>query len=262
MKLYIGTSGWQHEEMKEVFYPKDLPSKDWLDYYVKHFSTVEINTSFYRLKLGPTYEKWIKKAPKDFLFAAKLFRYITHVKRLIIDEESLPVLEHDLENLAALDGKLGPILVQLPPGAKYNRERLEIFLKSLISSSRKIFKRQPMFAIEFRQDSWLNDDTYSLLRKNKVAFCISDSPEWPTKTIMTTDWAYVRFHGRPILFESLYPEDALEKWARDLLGLNPKKLFIFFNNSTINPTANARTLLNIFKKLNNKKFRNLRLRID
>lgn len=249
MKLYIGTSSWQHEEMKGIFYPKDLPVKDWLAYYIKNFSTVEINTSFYRLKLASAYKEWVKKAPNNFIFAAKLFRFITHIKRLKIDEESLPVLQHDLENLSALDGNLGPILIQLPPGAKYNRERLEIFLKNLLLLSRQIFKRPPLFAIEFRHESWLNEEIYSLLKKNGIAFCISDSPDWPTAKIMTTDWVYVRFHGRPILFESLYPEKDLEQWAEDLLKLKPKKLFIYFNNSTINPTANARTLIRIFKNL-------------
>lgn len=249
MKIYIGTSGWQHVEMKGVFYPKKLPTKDWLPFYMENFSTVEINTSFYRLKLGHVYKKWKKEAPNNFIFAAKMFRYITHIKRLIIDEESLPILHDDLKNLKSLGNKLGPILIQLPPSAKCNQKRLEIFIKNLLSISKKIFKKQPMFAIEFRHGSWLTKEIYLLLKKNKIALCISDSPDWPTDTIMTTDWVYVRFHGRPILFTSIYPKKTLKKWAEKLIKLKPKKLFIYFNNTTKQPTKNAKALIGIFKKL-------------
>lgn len=249
MKTYIGTSGYQHAEMKGVFYPKKLPAKNWLSFYADNFSTVEINTSFYRLRLGAVYEKWKKETPKNFIFSAKMFRYITHIKRLILDEESLPILCEELENFSALGGKLGPILIQLPPGAKYNKERLEIFLKNLLALWGKNFKQKPMFAIEFRHESWLCEETYALLRKNKIAFCISDSPAWPTVNVMTTDWTYIRFHGRPKLFESLYSEKNLKKWAKDLIKLKPKKIFIYFNNSTGKPTENARDMMKIFERL-------------
>lgn len=248
MKIYIGTSGWQHEEMEGIFYPKELPKKQWLPYYMEHFPTVEINTSFYHMKLASVYKKWRKEAPKDFIFAAKIFRYVTHIKRLIIDEESLPILRDDLKNLSALGDNLGPILIQLPPGAKYNHERLETFLDFLTSSALKIFKRQPMFAMEFRHPSWLNEDTYSLLRKYQVAFCISDSPDWPTAKVMTADWAYVRLHGRPRLFESLYGKNALERWAREISELGPKQIFVYFNNSSGQPTENARALIRIMNR--------------
>lgn len=256
MKIYIGTSGWQHSEMKGALYPKNLPMKNWLSYYMDNFSTVEINTSFYHMKLAPVYKKWTQSAPKTFIFAAKLFRYITHIKRLILDEESLPILNDNLKNLSALGKNLGPILIQLPPSAKYNPERLEIFLKNITKLSKKIFKQEALFAIEFRNDSWLNDNTYTLLKKYKIAFCISDSPDWPTEIITTTDWSYIRFHGRPILFESIYQKDALEKWAERLLTLKVEKLFIYFNNTTGDAPGNAKALLRIFDKLNKAKTKN------
>lgn len=249
MKTYIGTSGWQHSEMKGAFYPKDLAAAQWLSYYMANFSTVEINTSFYHMKLAPVYKKWIRSAPDGFIFAAKLFRYLTHIKRLILDEESLPILKNNLKNLSALGSHLGPILIQLPPGAKSNPERLETFLKRLTSFSEKIFRQPPRFAFEFRHDSWFNDETYGLLKEHGAAFCISDSPVWPTRTILTAGWTYVRFHGRPILFESLYHEKSLEKWALKLLELKPEKLFIYFNNTTGDAPGNARALAGIFNKL-------------
>ena len=82
-KLFIGTSGWVYPDWLGIFYPKDLPSKDKLKYFSKHFKTAEINYSFYRLPRPAIYQKWYSETPDDFLFSVKVSRFITHIKRLM-----------------------------------------------------------------------------------------------------------------------------------------------------------------------------------
>ena len=238
--IRIGTSGWQYEHWKNVVYPADAPKKDWLKIYLSRFDTVEINTSFYNLTKRETYEKWKRQVPKNFLFSAKLFRYITHRKRLIIDEKSAAILKINLKNLEVLDKNLGAVLIQLPPNFKFNIERLETFLKKLSALAKSIYcargvsasrcKKQPKFSIEFRHQSWFNQETYNLLKKYKIGWCISESPNWKTQIIKTTNWAYIRMHGSSRLFTSLYSEKELKKWVKEIKKLNAKEIFIYFNN--------------------------------
>lgn len=54
MTYHLGTSGWSYPGWKERFYPAGLSSKDWLEFYARHFRTVEINMTFYRFQLPPS----------------------------------------------------------------------------------------------------------------------------------------------------------------------------------------------------------------
>lgn len=85
-KIFIGTSGWMYKHWGEKFYPKNL-KRDFLKFYANEFKTVEINSSFYRMPAEKTFLKWKKEVPKNFVFAVKLNRYITHRKRLMLDEK-------------------------------------------------------------------------------------------------------------------------------------------------------------------------------
>jgi len=78
----VGTSGWSYNDWRGLFYPEKLPSNKRLGYYVEHFDTVELNASFYRLPAESTFGNWRRTVPRDFTFAVKASRYLTHVKRL------------------------------------------------------------------------------------------------------------------------------------------------------------------------------------
>jgi len=129
VKIYIGTSGWHYKHWLGNFYPEKLPFSKMLDYYCKHFSTVEINNSFYMLPQVSTLEAWRDGTPKNFKFAIKASRFLTHNKKL---KEPENALNNFLPRAEALGNKLGPILFQLPPKWKVNRERLEEFLEHAI----------------------------------------------------------------------------------------------------------------------------------
>jgi uncharacterized protein YecE (DUF72 family) len=221
MKIYIGTSGWQYYHWKGKFYPEDLSSKDFLKFYSKYFNTVEVNTSFYHFTKKSTFEKWQKELNKNFLFSIKLHRLFTHFRKLKLKKDDKRILKETIETYKVLGKNLGPILIQLPPSLKKNLKVLEKFLKN--------FKNLKL-AIEFRHKSWLDKETYNFLKKKKVAFVISDSPRWPTDIVKTSDFVYVRFHGKPKIFASKYEKEELQRYAKEIKKLKPKILFAYFNN--------------------------------
>ena len=199
--VYIGTSGYSYSHWSKVFYPRELPQSKWLEYYAENFNTVELNVTFYRLPQESAFSTWYKKTPKDFTFAVKGSRFITHVKKLNNIEDSLVLF---MKRAKILKEKLGVILWQLPPNLKINTERLEDFLKNL-----KKYKH--INAFEFRNESWFDEKIYSLLKKYNSVLVIADSPRYPLEEILTADFVYVRFHGGKVLYGSEYSKKELKK---------------------------------------------------
>lgn len=201
-KLYIGTSGWSYYHWKETFYPKELPTKKWLEYYSEYFDTVELNTTFYHLPLKSTVKNWNEKVPSNFLFSVKGSRYITHLKRLLDCQESLNLF---YESIKSLNQKQGPILFQLPPSFKMDVERLDQFLKILDKKYRYVF--------EFRNDTWYEEEVYKILKKRKVALCISDLNGKKSPEVITTDFTYLRLHGPKKAYKGSYGNQ-LKDWEK------------------------------------------------
>lgn len=182
-KVHIGTSGYQYDHWEEVFYPEDIAKKDWFDHYAKHFNTVEINNTFYNLPDSDTVDDWRSSAPNDFLYVVKYSQYGTHMKKLKDPDEHI---NNFLEPVERLKKKLGPILVQLPPGWNKDADRLEEFLKAAPKRHR--------WAVEFRDPDWLADDVYELLKDHKAALVIHDKIDDHPNEI-TSNWVYLRYHG-------------------------------------------------------------------
>jgi uncharacterized protein YecE (DUF72 family) len=219
--LKIGTSGWSYRHWKELFYPAELSSKNWLKFYSRHFDTIEINSSFYRLPKRETFENWAKITPDKFLFSVKASRFITHIKRLKNCEEPL---KNFFTRVLELGEKLGPILFQLPPNLKKDSSRLNDFLKILPAGYRYVF--------EFRNDSWFDDQTFDALRENNCALCIASSPIFPYVEKLTADFTFIRMHGGTILYGSKYNKDELEDWAKKIKSWLKDNIdcYIYFNN--------------------------------
>lgn len=125
LSCHIGTSGWHYKHWKGPFYPKNLPAKDFLNYYANHFQTVEINNSFYKLPEKKTLKQWQEIVGDGFIFAVKASRYITHMKKQKDPKKSL---SNFLNTVKVLANNLGPILFQLPPRWHINTKRLNSFL--------------------------------------------------------------------------------------------------------------------------------------
>lgn len=217
-KIHIGTSGYQYDHWKGDFYPEDIPKKDWFDHYAKHFDTVEINNSFYRMPAAKTFDKWRSAAPKDFFYAIKYSRYGTHRKKLKDPQDHI---DYFMERADHLKSKLGPVLVQLPPNWHKNPERLEEFLKAAPKRHR--------WAVEMRHPDWLSEDIYEILRKYNSALVIHDMiPDHPRE--ITADWVYLRFHGKN--YGGSYTNKQLNDVAARIKDHTKKnrEVFVYFNN--------------------------------
>ncbi len=221
MHYYIGTSGWHYEHWKTRFYPDGLPKIEWLRFYASRFATVEINNSFYRLPSEAAFANWHKNSPANFVFAVKMSRYVTHIKRLKDTEEAI---ERFIGRAEGLKDKLGPILYQLPPNMHRNDELLDHFLSTLPQGFKHVF--------EFRHQSWFEDRVLETLHKYNVGFCVFDMPYLDCPLVATADFAYVRFHGGTELYSSCYSDEELAHWAKKLkdLATNLKEVYIYFNN--------------------------------
>jgi uncharacterized protein YecE (DUF72 family) len=181
--LRVGTSGYDYRHWRGVFYPQALPSTGWFAYYAERFSTVEINNTFYRLPEARVFDAWRERAPRAFCYALKFSRYGSHVKRL---KTPRAVIGKFTTRAVRLREHLGPILVQLPPNWRADPERLDRFLAAAPPEHR--------WAVELRDERWLCDPVYDVLRRHGAALCIHDLLEGHPLEI-TANWVYLRFHG-------------------------------------------------------------------
>lgn len=230
----IGTSGWHYGHWAGPFYPPDLPKDKWLEYYAQRFDTVEINNTFYQLPREETFRNWRKQAPAGFLFTVKANRYITHIKRLKDPQE---VLDRFFERVRLLKKNLGPILYQLPPSLHKDLARLELFIELLPKSNFAVF--------EFRHESWYCEDTYKLLDKFNVGFCIHDLSGLESPRVVTGDIIYVRFHGTTGRYSGCYSKPMLGNWAKWLKdhAKDVHSIYVYFNNDACAyAVSNAKTL--------------------
>ncbi|EKE18822.1 MAG: hypothetical protein ACD_9C00221G0003 [uncultured bacterium] len=246
-KIFIGTSGWMYKHWGERFYPKDL-KKEFLDFYAKEFKTVEINSSFYRMPSAKTFLQWKKQTPNNFVFAVKLNHYITHQKRLVLDEKSESFLIAFLQNAQELEKKFSTILIQLPPSFKRNDLRLENFLKFYLQEMKKL-KFRPLSSVEFRHDSWHDEEVYKILRKYKIALVITSAPEITSETF-TANFVYIRMHGNEQHSSEYKNKELIELKKRiENYPEKIKTIFIYFNNDySAYAIENARFLISLFDK--------------
>ncbi len=218
---YIGTSGWHYDHWRDRFYPQTLTKAKWLEFYARHFTTVEVNNTFYRLPSETAFTTWHDSSPANFTFAVKVSRFITHIKRLRNSEEAV---DNFITRAKILGEKLGPLLYQLPPNMHRNDEVLESFLSTLPQGMKHVF--------EFRHQSWLEDKVFEILQRHNVGFCVFDMPSVSCPLVATADFGYIRFHGSTGLYFSCYSDEELADWAKRLANLarNLKAIYIYFNN--------------------------------
>lgn len=225
MKKYIGCSGYHYDDWRGKFYDKTLPKKEWLSFYASKFNSLEINSSFYRLPEKKTLKKWYDETPEKFRFTVKGSQYITHSKKLKVDKDLKEGLQKLYDVASVFDNKLGCILWQLPGNLNYKKDKLEKFCKELDPAFKNV--------LEFRDKSWFNDEAMEILSENEVTYCSLSAPDDLTEDIhQTSDYVYIRFHGKKEWYHYSYRKDQLEKWKRkiDELTDNPKEVYAYFNN--------------------------------
>lgn len=242
-KIFIGTSGWNYYHWKGVFYPQDLKSSELLSYYTKYFSTVEINSSFYHLPRETTFLNWQEKVPQNFLFSIKVWRRITHLKKLNQIEEDLKTF---WQRCLVLKEKLGPLLFQFPPSFKNNKKRLEKFCKNF----RKLVGEDQPAGFEFRHQSWFDKSIYKILKNYNLALCWADTPCYPYQEVVTADYLYLRLHGHQQLYASKYTKKQLEDYAKKINKFlkTGESVYVYFDNDAYGyAVENALELKNLLK---------------
>lgn len=188
-KLRFGCLSWTYPDWLGSFYPASTKPAEFLELYARIFDLVEIDSSFYRTPSVQMVKQWREKTPGGFLFTAKLPQKITHQLRLSGVQSELERFE---KTLGELEEKLACVIAQLPPFSKYETDfdKLEKFLALTNSKIR--------YAFEFRNKSWLRDETFELLSKNGVCFVwnVQDKMGDNIKPLLTTDFIYLRFMGK------------------------------------------------------------------
>lgn len=222
MQIRIGTSGWHYKHWVGRYYPEDIKPGDMLDYYLRDFDTVELNNTFYNLPKETSFETWRQSVPAKFLFAVKGSRFITHMIKLKEPERGIV---NFIPRAQLLGRKLGPILWQLPPGWKMNLERLEEFLRKL--------PKGPRYAFELRNETWMDERVYEVLRKYNAAFCIYELAGYHSPFEITANWTYVRLHGPTVhKYQGSYSDARMREWAKRIekWGKTLDALYIYFDN--------------------------------
>jgi uncharacterized protein YecE (DUF72 family) len=235
-RIHIGTSGWSYDHWQGVLYPYPTPVHDRLGYYVQHFQTVELNSSFYRWPKHRTFTSWRQRLPDGFQLSVKAPRGLTHAKKLYAPEvwmDRIRACWHELLEKRAV------LLVQLAPQQAFDYDRLAYFLRQIPDWMRT--------TIEFRHPSWHQEKTFRLLEEHQVAYCIMSGAGLPCILRTTAPFVYVRLHGpdTQYLYGGSYSEADLRWWAgriSEWAGQN-KEVFIYFNNDGGgNAVRNAQTL--------------------
>lgn len=220
-RLHLGTSGFVYRDWKIVLY-SGVPSSRWLAHYAKSLPSVELNGTFYRLARREAVKRWAAATPDDFSFAAKGSRFLTHMKRLTDHSRGL---RRFYTPLAPLKHKLAVVLWQLPPNwKKPDLERLDAFLADQPRGLRQ--------AVEFRDESWYDEQVCRVLERRGAAFCEHDLiKKAPPR--LTGGFRYIRFHGPGThKYHGRYGRETLQPYARSLRASLARGVdaFVYFNN--------------------------------
>jgi|SRR5581483_461685 len=232
-QLYAGTSGFAYAQWKPRFYPKDVPAKRFLAHYATRLNCVEINYTFRHMPSATTLESWVEQTQPGFVFAIKGHMRITHVLRLKNAGEATEIFLRSIDPLRSAR-RLGPVLFQLPPHLKSDAKLLADFLELLPPDLR--------FAIEFRHNSWLNDEIYGLLRDRKISLCVAESEKFEVPEVITADFVYYR------LRKPEYTEDdlaSIEERVRGLLAQGRDLYLMFKHEDTPEGALNAEKMLRL-----------------
>ncbi len=236
--IHIGTSGYSYQDWVGPFYPKDLVKREWLAFYAREFSAVEINFTYYRLPDARTLDAMVAKTPEGFLFTIKASQELTHARE--DNERAFTQFVQALEPVIA-KRRFGCVLAQFPFSFHPNSQN-----QDYLRTFRERMGDLPV-VVEFRHAGWLSSPIFSFLRDNNLGFCCVDEPRlkglMPPIAEATSSIAYVRFHGRNAekwwqhemawqRYDYTYSSQELEEWVPKIRELDAKAehTFVFANN--------------------------------
>jgi uncharacterized protein YecE (DUF72 family) len=241
-RINVGCSGWFYWHWRGQFYPEDLPTNRWFEYYRGRFTTVELNAPFYSWPTEATVRSWLRQAArKKFIYTVKASELITHVKRFT----GTKTLVRDFGHIADLLGnRMDCFLFQLPPSFHYSRARLRRIVGQLDPARRNV--------VEFRHLSWWNAEVYDAFRDSGTMFCSCSGPRLPDEIVKTTDEIYLRFHGVTRWYRHDYSKAELVAWTDKIKASGASRVWAYFNNdrdgyAIKNARAFRRQLQSVFR---------------
>jgi uncharacterized protein YecE (DUF72 family) len=238
--FYSGTSGIILPVPNKEFFPDEFKDKSRLEYYASLFSSVEINSSFYKVPMASTVRKWAESVPENFRFTFKLWREITHNKGLAFQEKDV---QNFIETINQVEHKRGCLLVQFPPSLKIG---MFSALQKLVETIREADQeKQWKTALEFRDSSWYHDDVFELAEQLGMGIVIHDKPKSSTPiTDLPESFKYLRFHGPNGDYKGHYSDDLLYDYAELIYQWagEGKEVFCYFNNTAGDATQNLASM--------------------
>lgn len=243
--LRLGASSWSSKHWLGKLYPRGTKPGDFITEYARHYTTVEIDSTFYGVPQRSTIEGWRDRTPEGFLFSAKAPKSITHDKFL---ENCDQELDHFVGAMSHLGERLGPLLFQFPYFAKRRGVTEDDFLLRLKPFLALLPKSGFRFSVEVRNKAWINVRLFELLHEHSVALALIDHP-WMSgpeqlfrhKDILTGGYAYIRWLGDRKGIEKITTtwnetivdrEGDLKRWAPPIKALldQQKDVFGYVNN--------------------------------
>ncbi len=221
-EIHVGCSGFYNTDWKGEFYPVNLSSKNYLEYYSKIFNAVEINSSFYRKPTMKTLQNWNDTTPDEFRFFIKIPKKITHDERM--KNVTDPIKEFCTHIASGLKNKLSGFLFQLPPSFIFSNENTQRIITALDDTYLNV--------IEFRHASWWNKEVQHILTEKNIVFSGVSIPKNISDEVIMShpDILYYRLHGTPVMFRSAYSEEFLNALAIQIKNAE-KTAYVFFNNT-------------------------------
>jgi uncharacterized protein YecE (DUF72 family) len=258
--IRIGTCSWADDALSKHWYPPGTPPKERLAYYAERFSTVEVDSTYYRVPDEAMVRGWAERTPAGFVMHVKAFGLMTRhpvkLEQVPLDlRDGLPVDDRGRVDrpprearaeifrafLAALEplrtaGKLGGLLFQMPPYVTWKASSLDYLEWARDQVGDDAFLFEPRHASWFAED--VRADLLRWLEERRMSWVVVDAPKTDGKNVpgtlvaTTTPTAYVRFHGRNAgtwnvrggsaahRFDYLYGEDELREWVPPLRELS------------------------------------------
>ncbi len=246
----VGTSGYSFADWVGNFYPSGIRKGDMLKEYSRHFAVVEVNSTYYRIPHPIVLRRMEEKTPDGFEFVIKANQEMTHKQSR--DPALYRTFKDAIQPIIEA-GKFSGIIAQFPWGFKHTPEN-----RAHVGFLKEQFPEDPLF-VEFRNSSWISEETFEELRQAEIGYCSVDEPNLrglvPPVARVTAGQGYVRLHGRNAKtwwgrgggdrYDYLYSEDELREWLRKIKDMSKKarKTFVFFNNCHAGQAAkNARLM--------------------
>ena len=227
--IRVGIGGWNYEPWRKTFYPREVAKKDELAYASDKLSSIEINSTFYRLQKPDTFVKWRDDTPAGFMFSVKAPRYLTQRKVLAT---ARPFLKRFIDSgFTELGPKLGPLLWQLDPRHAFDADDMQRFLDLLPEEAHGT---RLQHAINVRHASFATPRFLKLARERRVTVVLEDDDVYPCIEDLTGRFIYVRLRRSVSKEPTGYPPAAITKWAararKWATGAKGRDVFLYFIN--------------------------------